>query len=372
MNRHEEIFFSLLRRALWGTPAEVPADFSGWRDVIILAKSQSVLGLVGNVLITDYSSRLPAKTLDKLKSFVMANMMMHEKQDRVLAKSVRAFNAAGISPVLLKGRGLAQYYPQPNLRQCGDLDMYVGHGNYSAAYEVLRPISDTIDDIRTLSVGIHFDANVGGTDIEVHRYTETYPTKRLNSIYQKASDKGMSEGLVPMKVLDVEVDTPSDVFNAFYVFSHMFRHFLFEGIGFRQICDWMMFLHARRDRIDVDRLRGLIVSMDLMLPWQVFGCLLVNVTGLPEDDFPMYDPKYGDRVGEIVRRILDEGNFGKQRDVFTKKGEGWLRNKMRSFAARIRRTCQLFSIFPKHAFRQLWHTLAESFERGWTELKLKS
>ncbi len=373
MERHEEIFFSLLRNAMWGTPAEVPHDFKGWGQVFSLAKGQSVLGQVGNVMISDSSLayRFSEKATEKIRSFIMANMYTYERQCRTLGKSVEALKSAGVRPVLLKGLGLAAYYPSPNLRQCGDIDLYVGRDDYRKSYSTLLPLASKIDDVRKLDIGIHFDANVDGTEIEVHRYTETYPTRRLDSIYRKASDKGTTENLVPLKVAGYEVDTPSDAFNVFYIFSHMFRHFLFEGVGFRQICDLTMLLHARGGLLDREELRGMIESMDMMKPWQAFGCLCVDVLGLPEDEYPFYDPKYADMTGKIVRRILDEGNFGKKRDVFTKKGEDYIINKARSFFARIGRTFELFAIFPEHAFRQIWHTLAESVERGWTDLRIK-
>ena len=68
----------------------------------------------------------------------------------------------------------------------------------------------------------------------------------------------------------------------------------------------MMLLHKRRDHIDTEALRELVVSMDLLKPWQTFGCLLVDLMGLPAEEFPLYDPKYSGLVAKVARRILDE------------------------------------------------------------------
>lgn len=373
MERHEEIFFSLLRSGMWGKPAAVPHDFNEWGRLFKLAKSQSVLGIVADVMLSDkeISPRLSTKAEEKLKSFVMANMMTSERLDKLLSTSVRLLRDAGVRPVLLKGQGLAHYYPSPRLRQCGDIDLYVGRDDYMKSYDVLKTIATKIDDARTLEVGIHFDVHVGNLSVEVHRYTETYPTHKLDSIYQEAADKGTTVGVVPLQIADIQVDTPSDVFNAFYVFGHMFRHFLYEGVGFRQLCDWMMFLHARKDHIDKSALEGLIVSMDMMKPWQTFGCVLVDVLGLPEEDFPFYNAAYSGAVGKVVRRILDEGNFGKRRSIFRNKGEDYIINKSRSFFSHFVRVYELFSVFPEHAFRQLWHTLGDSVARVWMDIRLK-
>lgn len=373
LERHEETFLSLLRSAMWGTPASVPHDFKDFGKVYRLAKSQSVLPVVADVILSDkdIASRLSPKAEEKFKSFIMANMMTADRLEILLAQSVMRLGEAGVRPVLLKGQGLARYYPSPRLRQCGDIDLYVGQDGYRRSYDALKPIAAEIDDVRRLDVGIHFDVHVSNLSIEVHRYTERYPTRRLDAIYQKASDKGMTEDVVPLQFGDVQVDTPSDVFNAFYIFGHMFRHFLYEGVGFRQICDWMMFLHQRRDHIDADALHELIVSMDMLKPWQTFGCLLVDVMGLPAEEFPLYDQKYSGLVDKVVRRILDEGNFGKRRPIFTKKSDDYIKDKSRSFFSHFVRAYELFSVFPKHAFRQLWHTLGDSFVRVWTDIRLK-
>ena len=371
--RHEEVFFSLLRSAMWGTPACIPHDFKEWNSLFKLAKSQSVFALVADVMLSDsgISSRIPAKTQERLRSFMMANMMTAERLNLLISESAGRLSAEGIRPVLLKGQGVASYYPVPGLRQCGDVDLYVGSRDYRRSYEVLKPFASRIDDARKLDIGIHFDVEVAGLDIEVHRFTETYPTRRLNRIYQDASDKGMTDGTVMMLFNGVEVDTPSDVFNAFYIFGHMFRHFLYEGVGFRQLCDWMMLLHKRKDHIDADALRDLVVSMDMLKPWQTFGCLIVDMMGFPADEFPLYDGRYSGLVDKVARRILDEGNFGKRRSLFRNKGEDYLINKSRSFFSHFVRVYELFSVFPKHAFRQLWHTLAESFEKVWMDVRMK-
>ena len=373
MERHEEVFFSLLRSAMWGTPAEIPHDFKEWGRVFNLAKSQSVLALVADVVLSDreINSRFSEKTQEKLRSFMMANMMTADRLNILISKSVGLLLEEGIRPVLLKGQGLASYYPAPNLRQCGDVDLYVGCEDYRKAYGILKTIASDIDDVRKLDIGIHFDVHVGNLEIEVHRFTETYPTRRLDRIYQQASDRGMSEGTVRMDFLGVPVDTPSDDFNAFYIFGHMFRHFLYEGVGYRQICDWIMFLHARRSHIDIDALREMIISMDMLKPWQAFGCLLVDMLGFPKDEFPLYDGRYSGLVGKISRRILDEGNFGKRRSIFTKKSQDYIKDKSRSFLAHFVRVYELFSVFPKHAFRQLGQTMMFSVQKVWMDVKLK-
>lgn len=373
MERHEEVFFSLLRNAFWGAPVEISDGFADWAGVARTAKVQSVLGVAGDVMLSDSSiaSAMSQELKTKIKTFMMANIMTHGKLNGVLVKVVSELSASGIRSVLLKGQGLAQYYPKPEMRQCGDIDLYVGLDQYSASYDVLQPLATKIDDRKALEVGKHYDFFVGKVSVEVHRYSERYPTARLDRIYQEISKKGLSEALVPMVFSGQEVNTPSDVYNAFYIFSHIFHHFLTSGLGSRQLCDWMLFLRQRSSYIDMDSLREILSRLDMMKPWQAFGCVLVKYFGMPADLFPFYDSSQEHKAEKILRRLLDEGNFGQQRDVNKKRGANYLLNKTRAVLAHIGRTFGLFFLFPRHSFRQIWHTISSGFAQVWNDAKIR-
>ena len=373
MERSAEVLFSLLRNAHWGTPVEIPAGFSDWARVAQLAKIQSVLGVAGNVMLTDerIASDMPSELKAKIRSFILTNMMTHTKLNSVLSKVVSELSAAGIPSVLLKGQGLAQYYPKPELRQCGDIDLYVGLENYDATYDVMKPLATEIDDRKALEVGKHYDLYIGKVAVEVHRYTDTYPTARLDRIYQEVSVKGLNDALVPVCISGCNVNTPSDDYNAFYVFSHLFHHFIINGLGARHLSDWMLFLRARSGHIDRDRLRDTLERLDMMEPWQAFGCVLVTYFGMSAEDFPFYDASQQWKAVKIIERILTEGNFGKERDVYKKRGKIYLINKTWAMFAHIGRSFGLLFLFPRHSFRQIWHTISGGFAKVWNDAKIR-
>lgn len=374
MESHEDVFFSLLQCGLNGGSPSVPPDFCQWEKVLHLARSQSVLGIVGEVMLTDkrIEKELPAVLKAKVKAFLMANMMTSGRLNAVLVKVVTALRDAGIPTVLLKGQGLAYNYPKPELRQCGDIDLYVGLDNYDTSYDVLKPLATEIDDRKALLVGKHYDLSVGPVAVEIHRYTDRYPTSSLDRIYQKISLRGMTEDLVPLEFGGVSVDTPSDDYNAFYIFSHLFHHFLINGLGTRHLCDWMLFLRARAGHIDKDRLESVLKSLDMLDPWQDFGCLLVSYLGMREEDFPFYDPSRSRKAEKIIRRIIDEGNFGKERAVYRKRGRIYLLNKAWAMSAHIARSVEFLFLYPRHSFRQIWHTVSNGFEKVWNDARIRA
>lgn len=374
MKQFEAVFLEILKAGMWGVRPQVPEGFDEWVNVVRLAKSQSVLGIVGNVLLSDaeLSQRVPEELKNKVKKFVMSSMLTHNLLNGTLVKVVSVLRENGVESVLLKGQGIARNYPQPELRQCGDIDLYVGLGKGEMVREILAPIAEKVDEAERVNVGKHYHVTMpGGVEVEVHRLTDLIVSPKRNVIYQAASDKGTSTGLVTYDFGGTAVNTPADDFNAFFIFNHLFHHFLTSGIGLRQFCDWMMFLHARKGRLDLEYLGKLLNDMDMMKPWKAFGCVLVKLLGMPEEEFPFYDRSQEGKVGKIVRRVLDEGNFGKERSIIKNRGTNYLLNKTRSLCGHMSKAAALLFMFPDQTFTQLGNTLAVGFSAVWTDFRVK-
>lgn len=121
----------------------------------------------------------------------------------------------------------------------------------------------------------------------------------------------------------------------------------------------------------MDRLYEIITTMDMMVPWQTFGCVLVRVLGMSESDFPFYDASKESKIDRIVARVLEEGNFGKQRGVYRNRGKIYLFNKLLSFIWHIGRTMGLVLVFPKQAFERFAFTITNGFARVWNDAKIR-
>ena len=123
----EQVFYSIIRASLWNASVEIPNGFHDWGAIMKLAKTQALMGLVADVLLTRSEIResLPPKLVERLQDIPMTNVGMHSQMNMTLQLLVLTLRKAGIEPVLLKGQGLSRYYPTPELRQCGDIYMLV-------------------------------------------------------------------------------------------------------------------------------------------------------------------------------------------------------------------------------------------------------
>ena len=139
---------------------------------------------------------------------------MHQKINHVLLSTKESLEKHGISPVLLKGQGVASNYPNSYLRQCGDIDFYVGEDKYENAYEIIKSITTKIDDKDNIYNGKHFHAFIDNIELDVHRFCGQYSLKRYNRTFQEESLKGLTTKLDVFFINDVSISVPSKEFNA--------------------------------------------------------------------------------------------------------------------------------------------------------------
>ena len=370
MKQYEEVFFSILRAAMWNAPLEIPEGFRDWKHVMKMAKAQALQGLVTDVLLTtpEIVSVLPPRAVEMLQEVPLNNMAMHTSLNNTLILILNALRAAGVEPVLLKGQGLSLNYPVPQLRQCGDIDLYVGVDGYEKAYEALLPIVTEIDSREQARKETkHFHAKVGVVYVEVHRYASVLHSPRANRIYQRYELEGLNSDLVPVSFGEVTVNTPSPDFNIYYIFHHLWHHFLTSGVGFRHFCDLALLLHARCGSIDLAYLERILNDMGEMVPWQVLGCVMVDVLGLSEEECPFYDASQRKKLDHLMGIIIREGNFGHETAYQRGSGYSYIGGKLHSLRFNIRRISNVAKIFPREMLSRFYYMLVDGTVRVFKE-----
>ncbi|MBO4656236.1 MAG: nucleotidyltransferase family protein [Bacteroidales bacterium] len=204
------LLFPLLRLSLWGTPLPDAVkqetrllNESDWEVLISVAKNQSVTGLLFQAVDSlPEDIEIPDKTLVQLA--VMA--------DRIEASYRRISTASeivltelrneGLNPVVMKGLSCASWYPRPELRQSGDIDIYLPKLPTKSG----RHFQTSPDG------SLHFQQD--GVDIDIHsRYFDIHHhTEYLPSV-------------------------PSPEAEWMMISLHILKHATTSGVGLRQICD---------------------------------------------------------------------------------------------------------------------------------------
>ena len=360
----EAQYFALLRTALWGTPVAIerPVD---WQGVMQLARHHA-----NNVLIDGVALRLPeaqrptAEICKQMQAEMRANLVKYLNLKQILQTAVQALRQHDIEPKLLKGFGLALLYPNPNLRQFGDIDLFVGLKDFHPACEVLRTLPGCYNWGQEVDSGHHYNIEFGRYPMEVHRVSADVDGSEDAAIFSAIECEGMTHSQ-RVDFEGFEISIPSKEFMVFFTFYHAWHHFVSSGVGWRQVSDVAMTLHAYHGQLDLDKLRQWLTTMHLMQPWQAFGWLMVEHLGLPEAEMPFYNPSSRRTAQKLYRRIMAEGNFQRpNRYKHSKPRRAGLGRKLHTFLGIFVEFFQLVSLFPSQSFRKMRAAFKQAFSKN--------
>ena len=248
----------------------------------------------------------------------------------------------------------------PQLRQCGDIDFYVGKKQFRRTVKLCR--EHLLHDKHVGNVDEkHFHFDIDGVCIEIHRLASKVHTPVKGHRYQQwvVEQLEHSAGRRIVTFGDTDITLPPYDFDVIFIFHHAWHHFLTGGIGLRQLCDWSLILHTHYDDIDTAKLENNLRRFGMTKGWQLFACIAVNHLGVSPDKMPLYDPAYSDKSEKIFDEILRNGNFGYYSKAYARTplyGHGvWhamgkVRNIMGYYFS-------LFSLIPAEATFLFFHRL---------------
>ena len=363
MSVAETQYFALLRSALWDTPLVLEGEVE-WNRVMKFAKHQATNVLLSHKALQMTGSNRPSgPMLSEMQSAMRINLKNHLQFRRIVVSAVTLLQAHNIDPVLLKGFGLAMLYPNPDLRQFGDIDLYVGLGDFHEACKILRTLPGCYNWREEEDAGRHYNIEFGQYPMEVHRVSAELSGHKESAIYESIEREGLYEKTQRVDFDGLGLKLPSKEFMVFYTFFHAWNHFLTTGVGWRQISDVAVTLHAYHGRFDKDKLYQWIISMHLLKPWQTFGYLMVNNLGLSEDEMPFYSASCQRRASKLYSRIMAEGNFRRTNRFKRNKPKGAGMKKLHSFVGIFVSFFQLANLFPSQAFQAMCTDLKTGFRK---------
>lgn len=299
---------------MYGTPipeAELP-DSIDWKSIIALARKHVVLGIIiDSVALLPEHLHPSASTMAKMNKFAIGLIQTNLILDRTAARLVTFLRKHDIEGVLLKGQGVARFYRQPQMRQCGDIDFYVGRKIYKKAVALCKAhLMKKGGDCHETDQ--HFDFTLDKVTIELHRIASRIYSPVRNAAFQKWVEEELehSPERRTLTVGETDISLPPLDFDAIYIFYHAWRHFITGGIGMRQICDWAMIFHSKSEDIDKDKLVKNIRRFGMTVGWKLFACIAVRCLGVGAEKIPLYDPSFSKKADKVLEDILDGGNFG--------------------------------------------------------------
>ncbi len=210
-----------------------------WEALLAEASRQAVAGICITGVDQLPKDQMPPQRL-LLEWIGLSEQICHQNAhvDKQTAEIWRQLNDDGLDTAILKGQGIASLYGNLGVyRQSGDIDIWV-KGGYNKVCDYVQRTHPTEDVVYHR---FHYDY-FNDTEVELHHR----PTLMRNLLDdRKLSDWYNSFGADSFVFLkDKGFAMPPIEFNRIFILTHIYRHFLFEGIGLRQIVDYYFVLKS--------------------------------------------------------------------------------------------------------------------------------
>ena len=244
-----------MRSAIDGTVPEVePMEASHWWRLFRLMQQNHVAAMTADTVAKlDVPREVKIPWLaerDKAERW-------HRYQKEVQQEIVGLLMQHGIETIVLKGTHTAQYYPQPELREFGDLDLYF----YDKHDEADNLIQQKLGVSITNDAHHHSKYNYHGVTVESHYdFLNThYPpsNRRYEALLKKLvfnhSNSSPKLGEVPVRA---EECVPT--FETLFLLRHMACHFAASRLTLRDLVDWTLTCRALHDKVDWDKVNTVV------------------------------------------------------------------------------------------------------------------
>lgn len=332
-----------------------------WRAIYDIAKKQAMIGVIYDAIKKIPTECRPAGEL-AIKWYgqaIVINRLNNTLNSKV-KEIAGAYRDAGLDVVLLKGQGLAQYYPNPLSRQPGDIDLY-----FFDSYDKANEIAAGWEGVEFLpDTSYHRAFIYKGIEVENHLVYVDFYSKKNRKAWSEIEKKIPLAGDEHLTLDDFCIKVPQPQMNVIYVFLHSMHHMLQVGIGLRQICDWACLWKSKHKEVDKELFSYCIEKLRIGRPISAMAYIAEEYLGLEKGIIPLdTSAKRTIKDGDMIMRdILDSGNFGHD----TKIMKGFQRNRhmknMKSYFLAFARQLKLLRIYPSEVM---------AYPREWIRQKIK-
>ena len=362
------LIFELLK-IIVGTQREfsVAPSQKEWKQMFLFLQQQSLLGVAMPVLKMLPKEQCPAGDLP-LVWYTLADRLrlMNAELNIKSAEISRWFEEQGFKTCILKGQGNATMYPDPALRNSGDIDIWVWPKDAKFVYGDLTQRRSKILEFVNHNYGAqpcfyhHVDfPKYEHVEVEVH-FTPTW----MNSYFKNRELQRFVVDEAPACFEnscsigdDLKINIPSWRLNVVFQLIHMQKHLFAEGIGLRQVMDYYYLLTTHTDAEARAKVLSVIRALGLETFLAAMQWVLHQVFGLKQEFWIGGIDESNGKL--LLNEILSGGNFGKFGDH---KDLGTSERLLERMTLKLRRAWQFRQLVRTEV---LWSPLFKTWHYFW-------
>lgn len=187
-----------------------------------------------------------------------------------------------------------------NLRQSGDIDMWI-KGGYDVVCDYVQRTHPSSD---VSYHRFHYDV-FSDTEVELHHRPSI-----MNNPFHNRKLQRWAENFTPNQFVKVEnagYYVPTSAFNKVFLLCHIYRHFVSEGIGLRQLMDYyFVLLNSNTD--ENAKVMHTLCQIGMQRFTAAVMWMMQHLFGL--EDNKMLCPPNPKEGNYVLHEILQAGNFG--------------------------------------------------------------
>ena len=322
MNNFEEIFFSLLRSAIWDTPVVLPRSLSAkeWNYIYATSNEQTVTGIMLDAISKLPTEQKPPKEL--LLKWILQQKAIeaqNAKMNKVLTELTEDLRKNNIQAYILKGQSVAQNYPYPKHRVCGDIDIFFKEMELEKAVKHLASLGCKIYGNPNET---HHETSYKGISLELHKKSTTFFTNRLQKEYNRITLEILERERQVIAIDGKEIDVFPYAANSLQLLSHMLRHIITSGIGLRQVCDWVLYTNKYLNDENKEEFLENLKILELLQTYKAISAIASDYLGLPKEkvicNISAKDKKIAKKVLTIIMKYGNFGHYGEHSRITSK------------------------------------------------------
>lgn len=308
----EEYLLQLLKASLHSQNSDGTfndANTKMWDAIISMAEKHSVLSLLFDIL--EDNDKLSPMARQRMGAVAKRTILQQYHLLFFSKYFVDLFERNDIEVAIMKGVTIGAYYPVPELRKSGDVDLLLTQmADIDRAKKVML---ENGFEVKEEQLALHHISFVSkeGIDIEIHTLlAEPFDNEKTNIYLQNVVAECRGK-LVKKSIMGVELPVLSDAYFAFELLLHMLQHFLRAGFGLKLLCDWVVFWKESFPEQEKCKYLELVNQAGIKKFSDIITLICIQFLGLEEKEVSWMNIAELDVVNDFLKEILRAEEFGK-------------------------------------------------------------
>lgn len=320
-----------------------------WSTLFGLSVKQCVPSVVLDGLNKSLvSAALPGKGVAQTDKLKWLGMLLNMERQYAIHESVVAalaavYQSAGYRMMLLKGYGLSKYWPIPNHRPTGDIDIYLMYMD-SCGKDNCQPAWKCADLMMKEKFGVEIDNSHHHHSVFTYKGIMVENHYDFINVHSHRSNQWIENEFKTLALTGSEEYTfdngakllfPSPLLHCLFVARHNACHFAAEHLNLRQLLDWALFVEKRNEDMDWDYFWSTAKKMGMEKFVLCMAFIAIeqlsfekSIFHIPDEymDFQKCEHDLIDKVFDDILHPTDEGNDGKGLVYVVRRFKLWKRN----------------------------------------------